>query len=110
MSDSDEELLNRFETLLDSLVNCFAEFAERLQSRPEPQLTGFRKMAADAGYPDKRFYTLAEVAAITGIPRSAVDRARRELRLAAELPQGCKRGYLTAPEWVDTWLERMGER
>lgn len=53
----------------------------------------------------ERYYTVAEVSAITCIPRRTVYAAMSAGRLAYVTPNGCKRGRRVRASDVDAWLE-----
>ena len=56
----------------------------------------------------ERYYTVAEVAEITGIPRRTIYAAMSAGLLAYVRPNGGTRGKRTTEAWVSAWLE--GER
>ena len=65
----------------------------------------FSEWANSAGLPTKPLYRVAEVAKVTGVPRSTLYDEINNGRLKATRPT--KSGtvsYLT-PEWVDEWLK-----
>ena len=64
----------------------------------------FSKMAERNGVGAKAFYSVHEVAAVTGWSVSTIDRACRDGYLRSILPAGVRQGKRIAPEWVDTWL------
>jgi len=52
-----------------------------------------------------RYYTVAEVSKLTGIPKRTIYDAIEKGRLRAIVPNGCRRGYRVKAEWVTDWLE-----
>lgn len=85
----------------EKLLEC----AATADSRPDAgQLTGLRRMAVEAKLPDKPYYTIAEIAEATGIPRTTLDVERRAGRLKSFLPDGQQRGTLVKCEWFDAWM------
>ena len=57
-----------------------------------------------------RYYTVAEVAEATGIPRRTIYDAIKAGLLRALTPNGAKRGMRTTEAWVDEWLEKATRR
>ena len=53
----------------------------------------------------ERYYTVAEVAEITGIPRRTIYAAMSSGLLAYVTPNGGTRGMRTTEAWVSAWLE-----
>lgn len=72
----------------------------------EERQCSLKSMAKEAGIPDKRMYTLTEIARATGVPRTTLQESVRDGELRAFMPPGRKRGMLVAPEWFDDWMER----
>lgn len=62
------------------------------------------RMAVEAKLPDKPYYTIAEIAEATGIPRTTLDVERRAGRLKSFLPDGQQRGILVKCDWFDAWM------
>lgn len=65
----------------------------------------FDEAAQAVGLPQKLFYTVPEVAQVTGWSYSAILNEVKEGRLKAKRPEGARRGYKVRGEWVDEWSE-----
>lgn len=97
--------------VLDDFLRSVAEAANRARAQLaqgggvalRPAGRDFVALAAGAGLPVRRQYTVAEVAEATGKSRSAIYKAIHDGDLPCELPAGFERGALLYPEDVDEW-------
>lgn len=70
------------------------------------QVSEFQSMAEDAGLPRKGMYTVREVARVSGVSRTTLQREIEAGRLRTFLPPGRERGRLVKPEWFDEWFSK----
>lgn len=100
------ELLDASRNLADASANLLAaaEACERGEGARK-MASGLRRMAVEAGLPDKPYYSITEVAKASGIPRTTLDDARRAGRRRSMIPVGCERGLLIRCDWFDDWTE-----
>ncbi len=64
----------------------------------------FARDAMRVGIAAKAFYSVSEIARITGWSVSTINRAIAKGDLRAALPGGVDQGKRCKPEWVDQWL------
>ena len=65
----------------------------------------FREVAYERGLKPKLFYTVNEVAQVTGMLDRDIRAEVNAGRLKAKVPLGKERGLCIKPEWVDSWSE-----
>ena len=64
----------------------------------------FAELAVAKGFGRKAYYSVSQVAEITGWSISAINRACATGKLKSVLPNGISQGKRIASEWVDEWL------
>ncbi|WP_270243173.1 DNA-binding protein [Collinsella tanakaei] len=65
----------------------------------------FIEVARERGLKPKLFYSINEVAQVTGIQERDIRAEVNAGRLKAKVPLGKERGLCIKPEWVDSWAD-----
>lgn len=65
----------------------------------------FIEVARERGLKPKLFYSINEVAQVTGIQERDIRAEVNAGRLKAKVPNGKERGLCIKPEWVDSWAD-----
>lgn len=65
----------------------------------------FDEVARERGLKPKLFYSINEVAQVTGIQERDIRAEVNAGRLKAKVPNGKERGLRIKPEWVDSWAD-----
>lgn len=100
-------------TETDIMSDFFAGVMQ-LAGEAQRKLTGKRLVrggsqalafAVEAGLRPQAYYTVAEVAMFTGVPRATLYREHSEGRLFWKCPKGSSKGALVSVREVDRWME-----
>jgi len=65
----------------------------------------FIEVARERGLKPKLFYSINEVAQVTGIQERDIRAEVNAGRLKAKVSNGKERGLRIKPEWVDSWAD-----